>query len=125
MKNHEEVLSCCTQTGNLLESIDFKVFQDKKIKTIIKKALNELFHNRPNGQSIGDIVGKITDLDHKIVTSGDMVYKYVSLASKDIPPLPILIMLMIACKNDAPLRAMADMLGLALVPKNQEPEVVQ
>lgn len=128
MKILDEVLSCSTQNENLLQNIDYRDFQNININEILKKSLNNLFHGRPVNQSVGNIVGVIADIDNSTVTSGSMIYRYVSPSSADMPPLPLLMMLMIACRNDAPLRAMADLLNLAVVPKNaiqEKPEVIQ
>lgn len=118
MKNANKVLRTSPQNENLLQIINSKEFENKDWNAMIKKALNRIFRERPNEQTIGDIVGRIANLDHSVVTSGNILYKYFSPGSPDMPPLNVFILLMIACGNDLPLRIIADELGLALVRKD-------
>ena len=130
MKTMDKVLSCSTQTQNLLQDIDLTEYIDFNWTALLKKSINDLSRQRPESQSVGNIVGKIADLDNTAITSAAMLYRYFSPTLPDMPPLQLLIMMMIACKSDAPLRAIAETLGLRLVKQDdalgyRNDEVVQ
>lgn len=125
MKTMDKVLSCSTQNENLLRDIDLTEYIDFNWTAFLKKSINDLSHQRPENQSVGNIVGKIADLDNTAITSAAMLYRYFSPTLPDMPPLQLLMQMMIACKSDAPLRAIAAAFGLRLVKQDEALEYMK